>query len=207
MPQRVDRCAICLLIVSAAIAPQTTASRKVQLHLACFATLFLEAFMVKHHTAFGAAIAVLLTALSAGAQQPTARAPGRVPATVALVDNLPVSGVSFVVQRRPGRTPTDLILLRKSATAAELSDAVRTLATARSAGGDYPMEGATVRMRAHQKSEIRRMELPWTRAVLARLHRAKPRTVEGVGTVPAVAIWLPRQVPRGGQVGGSKRSH
>jgi hypothetical protein len=149
--------------------------------------------MFRHQVAAVTAALALVCAPAEGSAQKPVRTPKRVAATVAIVDNLPVSGVSFVVQRRPGRTPTDLILLRPSATAAEFSDAIRTLASARAADGDYPIEGATVRMRPHQNSQIARKDFAWTPGVLARLRKAKPRTVDGVGTVRAVAIWLPKQ--------------
>ncbi|HEY9230212.1 MAG TPA: hypothetical protein VIP11_26400 [Gemmatimonadaceae bacterium] len=122
-------------------------------------------------------------------------------ATVAIVDDLPVPGVPFVVQRRPDRKPADLILLRASATPAELSDAVRTLLTARQSGGDYPITKATVRMRPHQKSGNARQEFRWANQLLTRLRAAKPRRVDGAGTVRAVALWLPKQVRPGGQIG------
>ncbi|MFL5613549.1 MAG: hypothetical protein ACJ796_07815 [Gemmatimonadaceae bacterium] len=118
-----------------------------------------------------------------------------------MLDSLPVPGVSFLVQRRPGNAPNDLILIRADATPAELSDAVRTLATARSAAGDYPFERMTIRMRPHQHSQIARQAIPWTNGVLARLRNAKPKSLAGVGTVRAVAIWLPKQQSTGGALG------
>ena len=159
--------------------------------------------MSRHLIAAVAAALAVLAPAELSAQQPTVRSPRRVPATVAMVDSLPVRGVSFVVQRRPDRQPADLILLLPNATPADLSDAVRTLATARASGGDYPIAATTVRMRPRQKSPIARREFPWTRGTLVRLRNAKPRTVEGVGTVRAVAIWLPRQVRTGGAMGVS----
>jgi hypothetical protein len=156
--------------------------------------------MLRYHSntgQLGTAVALLLVMVFApaagSAQQPAARKAIRVPATVAMVDRLPVPDAPFVVQRRPTGRPMDLILVRSTTTPAELSDAVRTLATARATGGDYPFERATVRIRPQQKVQTARSEFPWTHGVLARLRNAKPQPIDGVGTVPAVAIWLPRQ--------------
>lgn len=157
--------------------------------------------MFRHEiAAVAAALAVVLAPPKASSQQPTVRSPKHVAATVAMVEDLPVPGVSFVVQRRPGRLPGDLILVRANATPAELSDAVRTLATARAAGGDYPITREMLRIRPQQNSAKALKDFPWTPAVLARLHKAKPRMIEGVGSVRAVAIWLPRQVRSRGAI-------
>ena len=162
--------------------------------------------MLRHHAAaLAAAVAAIFAATDVPAQQPTVRKPQHVAATVAMVDEVPVPGAPFVVQRRPGATPADLILIRPSATAAELSDAVRTLATARAASGDYPLVPGIVRMRPNQKWQAVRKELPWTHGVLARLRNAQPRSIEGVGTVRAVAIWLPKQTRGSGALGAPKK--
>lgn len=143
-----------------------------------------------------AALALLLIPDATPAQARRSRAPVRFPATVAIVDRLPVPGVSFVVQRRPDLTPSDLILLRASATPAEVSDAVRALLTARQVSGDLPTTTATIRLRPRQESQFKRRDLPWTPRVLADLRRATTRTIPGVGTVRAVDIWLPSQARR-----------
>jgi hypothetical protein len=140
-----------------------------------------------------AALALLLIPDAAPAQAARSRAPARFPATVAMVDSLPVPGVSFVVQRRPDLTPSDLILVRESATPAEVSDAVRTLLTARLIGGDLPTSHATIRLRPREQSQAARREFPWTPRVLADLRRATTRSIPDVGTVRAVDIWLPSQ--------------
>lgn len=154
--------------------------------------------------ATAAVLAAIVLSVPAVGQSQAAKvkAAPKIAATVALVDSLPVAGVPFVVQRRPGRMPLDLILLRASTTPAELSDAVRTLATARQSGGDFPLEAATIRIRPHQSAGKTRKEFPWAGQTLARLRKAKPQPVDGVGTVPAVAIWLPRQI----RVGGGERA-
>jgi hypothetical protein len=151
--------------------------------------LFQRITMFKHRFAAAAlALGIALVPARGKGQQPTVRSPQRVVATVAIVDSLPVPGVPFVVRRRPDRRPIDLILLRANATPADLSDAVRTLLTARQSGGDYPMMPATVRMRPHQTSAVARRDFPWAQQLLDRLRKAKPRPVDGAGTVRAVAL-------------------
>jgi len=159
----------------------------------------------RHHiTSVAAALAVVFAPQRASTQQPRIRTPKQVVATVAMVDSLPFPGVPFVVQRRPDRTPRDLILVRASATPNELSDAVWTLLNARRAGGDYPIAKAMVRMRPGQQSPKLRKQFPGTPGVLGRLHSAKPRAIEGIGTARAVAIWLPRQGHSSGSTGPKK---
>jgi hypothetical protein len=138
-------------------------------------------------------IAALCAITDAQAQPRQARNLRRVPVTVAFVDSLPVPGTSFVVRRRPTETPSDVILLRPDAGAGELSDAIRTLLTARQAGGDFPITAATVRMRPHQRVPGQRPAFPWGQRVLHDMARAAPRPVAGVGTVRAVEIFLPSQ--------------
>ena len=121
----------------------------------------------------------------------------RVPVTVVLVDRLPQSGSPFLVQRRPDLRPNDVILLPSDATAAALSDAVRTLLTARQVSGDSPTARVTMRMRPHrQGARVAAREFPWVHRVLADLRHSGRRDVAGVGKVRAVEIWLPRQARR-----------
>ena len=138
------------------------------------------------------------------AQRPAGHAP-RFPATVVLVDNLPVPGASFVVTRRPDLTPADLILVHANTTPAQLSDAVRTLLAARQASGDVPITQATIRMRPQQQSQRVRKDFPWVPRVLADLRKAGGRTIPGVGRARAVDILLPSQAPKGGQLGAKER--
>ena len=133
------------------------------------------------------------------AQQPANRQPRRVSATVVLVDSLTQPDAPFVIVRRPGSTPADLILLRSGADAAQLSEAVRGLLTARQANGDFAPTAAIFRVRPHQRAgAIARPAFPWAPRVLNDLRRAEPREISGVGRVRAVQIWLPRQGTGGG---------
>lgn len=158
--------------------------------------------MSRHHVpTFTAAVALVFAPGSVSTQQPTARTPQRVQATIAMVDSLPVPGAPFVVQRRPDRTPADLVLVRTTASSAELSNAVRTLVAARAAGGDYPVVSGIVRMRPHQQSRGVPKQLPWAAGVLRRLRSANPDTIDGIGVVRSVVIWLPKQGRSRGGIG------
>ncbi|HEU4455861.1 MAG TPA: hypothetical protein VFR81_22540 [Longimicrobium sp.] len=141
--------------------------------------------------------AILLLPVSGAGQ--AARAPGaptRVPVTVVLVERLPVPGAPFLVLRRVDAAPRDVILLPAGADARLLSEAVQTLLVARQAGGDTAAATATMRVRPQRGRTSQRPVLPWAQRVLNDLRRAEARAVEGVGSVPAVEIWLPPQSRR-----------
>jgi hypothetical protein len=154
-----------------------------------------------HVPAIAAAIALLTATRDVDAQSSRVYRPARVPAAVVLVDRLPVPGAQFVVQRRPDLNHADVILLLPSAGPSELSDAVRTLITARQAGGDFPIDKATIRMRPKPGAQPARRIFPWSERVLTDLHGATPRAVSGLGTVRAIEIFLPRQQRRTGRAG------
>lgn len=124
--------------------------------------------------------------------QGAARAPTRIPVTIALVDREPSGGETWVIQRRPDIAPNDVILLRSTADAGQLGEAVRTLLVVRQADGDRAVERRTLRIRPEQRQRGGRA-FPWVPRVLADLRRAEPREIAGVGTVRAVEIWLPPQ--------------
>src|ERR1044072_6523672 len=130
---------------------------------------------------------------AAAQQSATPRAPARVPVTVALVESALPGNESWVVQRRPDVSPADVILLRTTADAGQLAEAVRTLLVIRQADGDRPTVGRTLRIRPRQRHRGAAREIPWIPRVWADLRRAKPREVAGLGTVRAVDIWLPPQ--------------
>lgn len=124
--------------------------------------------------------------------------PRRVPATIALADSIAQRGAEFVIIRRVGVAPHDVIVLRTGASAAHLSKAVRALITVRQAGGDRATTPATMRVRPHDsRAQLHRSAtqpvLPWAPRVISDLHRAERRNIAGIGTVPAVQIWLPPQ--------------
>jgi hypothetical protein len=145
------------------------------------------------------ALTAALTLLTASAAAQATQAPGaptRVPVTIAIVERLPVPDAPFVVLRRPSVAQRDVILLPAAADAKLLSEAVRMLLVARQAGGDTPVSAATLRVRQQRGRTTSRPVLPWAQRVLSDLRRADARPVEGVGAVPAVEIWLPRQSGR-----------
>lgn len=138
---------------------------------------------------------ILLSLASAPAAGQTVKSPGtraRVPVTIALSDQFP-ERARFVVRRVPGHGRGDLILLRPNTTAAELTEAVATLLTARQAEGDAPSTKRTVRIRPTQQRRGPLQEYPWISRVLTDLRAAPPVEIPDVGKVRAVQIWLPRQ--------------
>lgn len=147
---------------------------------------------------FGLVLAVFTTWLSAQGLQGTQQgSPRRVPLTVALVESIPNRGGAFVILRRSDATPADVILLTAAADAAALSNAIHTLALARSHGGDRPRKTVMLRQRPELSNPGRsRPELPWARRVLADLRGAVPRDLAGIGRVRAVDVWLPPQTNR-----------
>ena len=127
-------------------------------------------------------------------QTAAARAPTRVPVTVALVDTL-AGDAPFRILRRATVAPYDVILLRANADSAALSAAVQDLISIRQVQGDTARAAAgVVRVRRPSATPGQRMRmLPWARRVIDDLRRAERQAVAGVGSVPAVQIWLPPQ--------------
>lgn len=149
-------------------------------------------------TVHALAAALLLwagTAASAAAQQSeTPRRPTRVPVTLALVDSVPQGNPPFRILRRADVEPHDVILLRADADSVTLSAAVADLLLIRAQQGDTTRAEAMVRVRRRDAEPDRPVRmLPWGRRVMDDLRRAAPKELAGVGTVPAVQIWLPPQ--------------
>jgi hypothetical protein len=146
-----------------------------------------------------ATLALSLAAASAGdgwAQTPPGAgrgAPARVPVSVALVERLPVPDAPFVLLRDADAEPRDVILLPVDATPEVLSEAIEALLVVRHQRGDQPEESGIVRLARPSGQSRARPRLPWAPRVLADLRRAPAREIGGVGTVPVVEIWLPRQ--------------
>jgi hypothetical protein len=138
------------------------------------------------------ALLVFSARASVAPAQDTAPQPSvRVAATIVLADRLPADS-RFVVRRVPGSARHDVVVLRPDATAAELTEAVNTLLTARYVEGDIPSTKRTLRIRpTGRKGAIR--EYPWAARVLADVRRAAPVDIPEVGNARAVEIWLPRQ--------------
>lgn len=138
---------------------------------------------------------VVLTAQVAGARP----APTRVPLTIAIVSTVPHPGASYEIQRRTSGDVRDVVLLPPSATAEQLSDAIRGVLTARLVGGDTAREAAVIRVRPHAAGA--HLAFPWAHRVLVDLRHASARPIPGVGTVQAVRIWLPPQRGAGKRAG------
>jgi hypothetical protein len=148
-------------------------------------------------TVFGALLTlapVALTGQQADHTPPVRHAPTRVPLTIALVQVLPHPSAPYEIQRRPSG---DVVLVPESATAEQLSDAVRGVLTARLVEGDTARHGSSVRVRPRRPNSAQRPAFPWAQRVLGDLRRAPVQSVAGVGTVRAVKIWLPRQARAG----------
>lgn len=118
----------------------------------------------------------------------------RVGVTIALVDRLPQPGAPYLIVRNPAPTG-DVILIPSTADASVLSEAITLLLTAREAAGDSAVAPAVLRARPGGSGAPRR-EIPWSRRVLADLLRVPRQTIDGIGNVPAVRIWLPASNPR-----------
>jgi hypothetical protein len=152
------------------------------------------------HTVARAAIAGLVLATVIGARPGQAQTapsapPTRVSVTVTLVDRIPVPGAPFVVIRRAATSPHDVIVLPRGADATMFSEAVYALVASRQVAGDTSSRDMTLRVRPGQARAQHHPVLPWADRVLGDLRRADPRDVVGIGRVPAVTIWLPRQRP------------
>jgi len=130
-------------------------------------------------------------------QGPESRKPARVPVTLVLVDSIPGGTAPFRILRRVDVAPHDVILLLSGADPAALSEAIGDLLVLRSLTGDTTTAGGAVRVRHRQAKERTPRPVPWAGRVMSDLQRAQPRHLPGVGTVPAVEVWLPPQRKRG----------
>lgn len=145
------------------------------------------------HAAIAAALSITSFCDLRAQTAPGGGTPARVPASVALVERLPVPGAPFVLLRDAEAESADVILLPADATPEVLSEAVAALLVIRRQRGDRPDASGMVRL-AHASGQSRaRRSLPWAPQVLADLRRAPTREIAGIGTVPVVEIWLPRQ--------------
>jgi hypothetical protein len=135
-------------------------------------------------------LVMLALCLAPGTMQAQSTARTRVPVTIALVERLPAPDAPFVLLRGTAEAGGDVILLPADADAAVLSDAVRALLVVRGQQGDAASAPALLRFSAPGRGA---RTLPWASRVLADARRAVPREIEGVGTVPSVQVWLPRQ--------------
>lgn len=137
------------------------------------------------------ATAVLPEPLSS--QTPQRGRTRRIPVMLVITETLPPGGGAFVVERRPGVEPYDVIRLLPDATVEDLADAIRTIMFARRAAGDWPVERQTLRVQPWQPSHGARQPYPWVPRVLDDLKRAPEQDVAGIGRVKAVRIYLPPQ--------------
>lgn len=127
------------------------------------------------------------------AQQAHASArPTRVAVTIALLDT--ASATPFQIVRRVNGTPRDVILLPRGANADDLSAAVHELLLMRRLQGDTAQATGVMRVRRPNGGSPHQMpRYPWAARVLIDIQSAPRKVISGVGLVPAVEIWLPRQ--------------
>lgn len=146
---------------------------------------------------------ISLTATAAYAQNSASAVSRSIPVTVALVDKLPQLNQEYaaVIMRVVDPHPHDVILLSRATASGELLDAAtRTLLHARSLQGERPrvykgrgFRTLTIGVRAnHPSAEWARKEIPLAQRVVDRLRGAPGRTINGVGTVPAIDFYPPR---------------
>lgn len=121
---------------------------------------------------------------------------GRVPVTIVLVENLPVTNGAAIILRRVSAIPRDVILLDPNKIQEyTLEEAVLVLMAARAIGGDTVATDA--RLRSARPDPGKRKY--WSarehaRAVkiIHKLRTAHPVDVQGVGRVPGMVIFLPK---------------
>ncbi len=145
----------------------------------------------------------VLTSVLQAQQGPSGGAPTRVPVTVALAGELP-DGARFQILRRVDKNPHDVILFAPGADSLAFSEAIQQLILIRQVQGDTARVGGAMRLRRPSlPNRAQSLMVPWANRVLADLHRAAPSTIEGVGNVRAVQIWLPPQHGRQGRRNGA----
>lgn len=145
-----------------------------------------------------------VTPAAASAQQVPASHPTRVPVTVIRVDSV-AGGAPYAIVRRTDSAPFDVLLLPHDATPATFSAAVSGLMITRAATGDTARTGGIVRVRrtGERSHGADGPVFPWAARVLHDLQGASPQAIPGIGTYPAVEIWLPPQRPRARRTSGS----
>lgn len=131
--------------------------------------------------------ALLALATSDLAAQQTG--PRRAPVAVVLTDAPPIQGEIFVVERRANHYPHDVIHLTHAATDVNLSAAVRALLTARAKDGPTPPDNQHIRL-SDRRTELR-AAFPWARGVVNDLSQTGRITIDGLGEVQGLIIWVP----------------
>ena len=140
-------------------------------------------------------LAFLLTILPGYLAGQSSRAT-RVPLTIAMVEQMPHPDAPYEILRRTSGATHDVLLVSVGATADQLSDGIRGVLTARRAGGDTASQALVLRVRPRGTAAASRPAFPWVQRVLADLERSPLRSLDGVGTVRWIRIWLPPQQQR-----------
>lgn len=130
----------------------------------------------------------------AAAQTPPAgRAPGRVPALVAIADSTPGGAEGFLIVRIAGSAPLDVILLGPDADPVVLTRAVEALLAARRQTGNLAASSSLLRSSgsSNRPSPGGTRAVRWGQRVLSDARAARYHAIPGVGRVRSVRIWLP----------------
>lgn len=141
------------------------------------------------------AIALSSVAWPASGQQRPALAPARV---ILIAGKSPSRGGRTEVIRQAQRTPQNIVIVDRNATADDLAGALGMLNALRAQYGDALKEDYRARPESvkhgpkWKDSEYRK----WLHEQLVRLRKARERPVPGFGDVKAVAITLPARTGR-----------
>lgn len=137
-------------------------------------------------------VVVVLLSHSAVTADAQVQGPPRVPATLAIVEDLRGAVVPYQFVRMAGNSPQDVVLLAPDITPQQFTEAVEALLLVRSQSpGAFAETVGRVRVRRNAPSGARRRVLPWADKVLSDLRSAPIRHVPGAGFVRSVQVWLP----------------
>lgn len=130
---------------------------------------------------------------AAAQTRPGMRAPGRVPALVAIADSTPGGAEGFLIVRIAGSAPLDVILLGPNADPGVLTRAVEALLAARRQTGNLAASSSLLRSSgsSHRPYAGGARAVPWGERVLSDARAAPSHVIPGVGRVRSVRIWIP----------------
>jgi hypothetical protein len=145
-------------------------------------------------------IALLL--FLAGANTPAvaqnATGKGNLPVAIIMVDELPFKDATAVLIRRKDMAPQNIVLVTRQTSPGDLSRAMSALARSRRNKGDV-ITGDMVAPIAAGRSAPRSRDYAQAQKDLASLRTARPRFVEGVGSLPVLYSHLRPAAGSGGK--------
>jgi len=114
---------------------------------------------------------------------------------IAVVDSVPEGGALIFLNRDPGRTPHDVLVVHRSAlTADRLAAAVSAALTVRAAEGDVPSTALRMRIRSQSRGAGKKYSKEaevWIRSLAV----ARVRSVDGVGEARTLTLLVPSHRP------------